>query len=78
MSEEIFVIKKVQNTVLSTYIINDLNDDEIVGTIYETQFQKTYQREFRIEKVITKKEISYISNGKDMLIHSIVGSIKKI
>ena len=39
--------------------------------------QKTNQKEFRIEKVIKKKEISYMSNGKDMIIHLIAGSIKK-
>ena len=31
-SEEVFVIKKVKNTVLWTYVINDLNGEEIVGT----------------------------------------------
>ena len=33
-SEEFFVVKKVKNTVLWTYVINDLNDHEIVGTFY--------------------------------------------
>ena len=31
-SEELFVIKKIKNTVPWTYIIIDLNDEEIVGT----------------------------------------------
>ena len=31
-SEEIFVIKKLKNTVPWTYIINDLNDNEITAT----------------------------------------------
>ena len=35
-------------------IINDLNDDEITGTIYEKELQKTNQQEFRIKKVIKK------------------------
>ena len=34
-SEEAFVIKKVKDTVPWTYIINDLNDDEIIGPFYE-------------------------------------------
>ena len=34
-SEEIFVIKKVKNTVPWTYVINDLNGEEIIGTFYE-------------------------------------------
>ena len=39
-SEEDFMIKKVKNTVLWTYVINELNDEE---------------KEFKIEKLITKK-----------------------
>ena len=32
-SKEVFVIKKVKNTVPWTYVINDLNDEEIIGTV---------------------------------------------
>ena len=34
-SEEVFVIKKIKNTVPWTYVIDDLNDEEITGTFYE-------------------------------------------
>ena len=54
-SEEVFVIKKVKNTVPWTYVINDLNGEEITGTFYEKELQKTSQEEFRIEKVIKRK-----------------------
>ena len=54
-SEEVFVIKKVKNTVPWTYVIYDLNGEEIIGTFYEKEFQKTSQEEFRIEKVIKRK-----------------------
>ena len=54
-SEESFVIKKVKNTVLWTYVINDLNGEEIIGTFYEKEWQKANQEEFRIEKVIRQK-----------------------
>ena len=54
-SEEVFVIQKVKNTVPWTYVINDLNGDEITGTFYEKELQKTSQEEFRIEKVIKRK-----------------------
>ena len=54
-SEEIFVIKKVKNTVPWTYVINFLNGEEITGTFYEKELQKTNQKEFRIEKVIKRK-----------------------
>ena len=51
-SEEVFAISKIKNTVPSTYLINDLNDEEITGSFYEKELQETNQKEFRIEKVI--------------------------
>ena len=54
-SEEIFVIMKIKNTVLWTYVINDLNGEEIVGTFYEQELQSTNPQEIRIERVIKKK-----------------------
>ena len=47
-SEEVFVIKKVKNTVPWTYVINDLNGEEIIGTIFEKEIQKTDKQEFKI------------------------------
>ena len=46
-SEERFVVKKVRNTVPWTYVINDLNGEEIIGTFYEKELQKTNKKEFR-------------------------------
>ena len=40
-SEEVFVIKEVKNTVPWTYVINDLNGEEIIGTFYKKELQKT-------------------------------------
>ena len=37
------------------YAINDLNGDDIIGTLYEKELQKTNQQEFRIEKLTNKK-----------------------
>ena len=54
-SEVTFIIKKIKNTVPQTYVINDLNGEEIIGTFYENELQKTNQKEFRIEKVLKKK-----------------------
>ena len=48
-------MKKLKNTVPWTYVISDLNDEEIIGSFYEKELQKTNQKEFRIEKVIKKK-----------------------
>ena len=51
-SEEVFLIK---NTIPWTYVINDLNGEQIIGTFYEKELQKTNQEEFRIDKVIRRK-----------------------
>ena len=53
-SEEFFVNKKIKNVVPWTYVVNDLNGDESIGTFYKRELQNTNQQEFRIEKVIKK------------------------
>ena len=73
-SEEVFVIKKVKNTVPWTYVINDLNGEEITGTFYEKELQKANQEEFRIEKVIKRKgDKIYVK----WITHLIAGLIKQ-
>ena len=54
-SGEVFVIKKVKNTVLQTYVISDFKGEEILSTFYEKEFQKANKKEFRVEKVIQTK-----------------------
>ena len=54
-SEEVFVTKKVKNTVPWTYVINDLNGEETIRAFYEKELQKTNQHEFGIETVIKRK-----------------------
>ena len=39
-SEEIFVVKKIKDTVPWTYIISDLDGEEIVGSYYEKELKK--------------------------------------
>ena len=51
-SEEIFMNKKVENTMPWTYVINDLKREEIVVTFYEKELPKANHKEFEIEKVI--------------------------
>ena len=53
--EEVFVIKEIKNTVPWTYVINDLNGEDNIGTFYEKELQEIDQQESRIEKVIRKK-----------------------
>ena len=55
-TEEIFTITKIQNTNPITYKIADLQGEEIDGTFYEPELQKTEQQVFRIEKVIEKRK----------------------
>ena len=59
-SEEVSVISKIKNTVPWTYFVNDLNGEEIIGTFYEKELQKTNQKEFTIEKVIKKGDKLYV------------------
>ena len=47
-SEEVFVVSKIKNTVPWTYVVSDLNDEEINGSCYEKELQKTSQEKFRI------------------------------
>ena len=54
-SEEVFVINKIKNTAPWTYAISDLNGEEITGSFYEKELQKTNQKEFRIEQVFKRK-----------------------
>ena len=40
-SKEIFIINKINYTVPYTYNLKDLNDEEIVGSFYDRELQKT-------------------------------------
>ena len=88
---EVFVVSKIKNTVLWTYVISDLNGEPISGSFYEKELQKTSQEKFRMEKVLKgkgdklyvkwkkflkEKVINYMSNVKDTIISLIVGLIK--
>ena len=54
-SEEVFVVSKIKNTISWTYVISDLIGEEITGSFYEKELQKTNQEEFRIGKVLKRK-----------------------
>ena len=53
-TEEVFEIIEIQNTNPVTYRIKDWNGDEIDGSFYGQELQKTSQEVFRIEKVIRR------------------------
>ena len=47
-SEEVFLIKKVKNTVPLTYVISDLNGEEI--GFYEKKLQNQIKRSLELKK----------------------------
>ena len=55
-TEEIFTIKEIRDTNPITYKLTDLKGEEIEGTFYEPELQKTEQQIYRIEKVIEKEK----------------------
>jgi hypothetical protein len=54
-TEEIFTVSQLQYTDPPTYKITDNNGEEIQGTFYEQELQKTNQEMYRIEKVVRRK-----------------------
>ena len=53
--EEVFVDSKIKNTVPWTYIVSDLNSEEITENFYKKELQKTSQEKLRIEAVLKRK-----------------------
>ena len=43
-SEEAFAVSKIKDTVPWSYVVSDLNGDEIAGSFYEKELQKTLKR----------------------------------
>ena len=64
-SEEVIVVSKIKTTVPWTYVINDLNGEEIIGTFYKKELRKTNQQEFRIQKIIKGKGDKLYVRWKD-------------
>ena len=54
-AEEVFKISKIQLTIPVTYKITDYNGEEIQGSFYEQELQKTKQDILRIEKIIKQQ-----------------------
>ena len=54
-SKEVFIIRKIKNTVPQTSVISDLNGEKIGGSFYEKKLQNTSQEKFTIEKLIKRK-----------------------
>ena len=66
-TEEVFIVVKVLKTEPQTYIIKDLNGEEIKGTFYNEELSRYDSELYEIEKVLKrKKDKKFWSNGKDM------------
>ena len=55
MDGRVFKFLKIQLTIPVTYKITDYNEEEIQGTFYEQELQKTSQGTFRIEKILKRQ-----------------------
>ena len=53
--EEVSVIKNVENAVPWTYVIDDHNEEETVGTSYEKELQKIKSKRFQNLKINQEK-----------------------
>ena len=49
-SKDIFVLKQIKNAVPWTYVISDLNGEEIIGSFYEKELQKTGKKKSKLKK----------------------------
>ena len=59
--KELFMIKKLKHTIPWTYVIEELNElwwtsEWTVWTFYKIELAETNRTEFRIEKVIKRKD----------------------
>ena len=60
-----------------TYVIGDLNGEEIVGAIQKKDCKKPIQKDCRVPKVTKKKSINYMLHGKSKIVLLIVVLMKK-
>ena len=76
-SEEVFLVSEIKNSVPWTYVVSDLNGEDITGSFYEKELQKAGQEKSRIKKVLKREVDKLHVKWKDMIIVLIVGLIKK-
>lgn len=60
-TEEIFKINHILTTQPPTYKLIDMKNEEIQGSFYEQELQKTNQQMFRVEKILSSRK----KNNKD-------------
>ena len=62
-TEQLYIVEKVQETIPVTYKIKNLLGEEIEGSFYEEELQKSQQEVYRVEKVIRKKKINGVDHA---------------
>ena len=60
-SEELFVIDKQFDTSPVTYKLKDLLGEDIEGSFYEPELQKSFQEVFRLEKVLKQDPVKKLA-----------------
>ena len=76
-SEENFVVSKIENVVPWTYVINDLNGKKLQEVLMKKNCKRLIKKNLEQKKYLKEKVMNYMSNGKGIVIHLIVGLIKK-
>ena len=76
-SEENFVVSKIENVVPWTYVINDLNGKKLQEVLMKKNCKRLIKKNLEQKKYLKEKVMNYMSNRKGMVIHLIVGLIKK-
>ncbi|KAL4104851.1 hypothetical protein QTP88_020127 [Uroleucon formosanum] len=73
-STEIFKIVKINNTLPTTYQLQDYTGKPIAGCFYSEEILKTnYPNNYLVEKIIHRKGNQIFENGWGSIIHTIVG-----
>ena len=62
--------EEVKNTVPWTYLISDLNGEEIVGTFYEICYRRQARQNSGLKVLSKKMTLDCASNGRAMITHS--------
>ena len=63
-TEEVFIVVKVLKTEPQTYIIKDLNGEEIKGTFYNEELSRYDSELYEIEKVLKRKKDKFLVKWK--------------
>ena len=63
--EEVFLMKKVKNTLPWTCVISDQHGEEILGTFYNKELRKTNEKVFRVKTVTKRKDGRLYIKWKD-------------